>query len=35
MLRTAGTRLDTHEIFAPARRGGMGEVDRAKDLRLA
>jgi hypothetical protein len=34
MPLAAGTRLGTYEMVAPLGAGGMGEVDRAKDLRL-
>ena len=34
MTLTAGTRLGSHEIVAPIGAGGMGEVYRARDLKL-
>ena len=34
MTLASGTRLGTYEITGPLGAGGMGEVCRAKDLRL-
>src|SRR5215831_775410 len=34
MALTVGTKLGSHEITAPLGKGGMGEVYRARDLRL-
>jgi eukaryotic-like serine/threonine-protein kinase len=35
MSLSAGTRLGPYEILSPLRAGGMGEVYRARDTRLA
>src|SRR5262252_115431 len=34
MTLTVGTKLGSHEIIAPLGKGGMGEVYRARDLKL-
>jgi len=34
MTVQAGTRLGPYEVLSPIGRGGMGDVDRARDTRL-